>query len=121
MTDKLAQGIAGEQATIDYLRTNGFLIMERNWRCGQCEIDIIATQNGIIHFVEVKTRRFGSLTLPEEAINPRKTRALHRAASAYMAMHGIDAEPQFDLAVVDAMPDGTMQVRYIENAIEFGW
>ena len=56
MTDKLAQGIAGEQATIDYLRTNGFVIMERNWRCGQCEIDIIATQNGIIHFVEVKTR-----------------------------------------------------------------
>ncbi|MBQ7855479.1 MAG: YraN family protein [Alistipes sp.] len=121
MTEQLAQGIAGEQATVEYLRSKGFLIMERNWRCGQQEIDIIATRYGAIHFVEVKTRHIGSLTSPEQAIDARKCRALRRAASAYMAMRGIDAEPQFDLAAVDAMPDGSMRVRYIENAIEFGW
>lgn len=121
MTDKLAQGIAGEQAATAYLRANGFHIIERNWRCGQDEIDIIATRLDTIRFVEVKTRHFGSLTSPEQAINERKCRAMRRAASAYMAMRGLDLEPQFDLAAVDAMPDGTMQVRYIENAIEFGW
>lgn len=121
MTEKRAVGIAGEEAAIGWLRSHGFMIMERNWRCGRYEIDIVASRWGVVHFVEVKTRHEGSLTTPEQAIDDSKRRALRRGASAYSAMHRMSGDVQFDLAAVTVGDDGTLTVRYIENAIEYGW
>ncbi len=121
MTEKQECGAAGEQAAVDWLRRNGFMIVERNWRSGRYEIDIIASRWGVLHIVEVKTRRAGSLTAPEEAITEQKFRSLRRAASAYIAQHGLHDELQFDLIAVDAVPDGTMNVRFIENAMQCNW
>ena len=121
MTAKQECGAAGEQAAVDWLRSNGFLIVERNWRAGRYEIDIIASRWGVLHIVEVKTRRADSLTTPEDAITEQKFRSLRRAASAYMAQHRSQEELQFDLIAVDVFPDGTMQVRFIENAMQCNW
>ncbi|MBQ2992822.1 MAG: YraN family protein [Alistipes sp.] len=121
MTEKLQQGAAGEEAAIDWLRSHGFMIEARNLRYGRYEIDIVASRWGTTHFVEVKTRRLNSLTSPEEAIDDKKRHALHRAISAYVAQHRLRGEIQIDLAAVDALSDGTYAVRYIENAIEYGW
>ena len=121
MTDKQQTGALGEAATVEWLRSNGFMVEATNWRSGHDEIDIIATRFDRIHFVEVKTRRLGAMTAPEEAINQRKMKALRRCASAYMAQYGVHLEPQFDLAAVDVLPDGSCQVRYIEEAIQYGW
>ena len=82
MTEKQQRGALGEQAAVDYLRQNGFVIIERNWRMGRSEVDIIASRYDEIHFVEVKTRKFSSMTAPEEAITEQKMRAMRRAASA---------------------------------------
>ncbi len=76
---------------------------------------------GIVHFVEVKTRRAGSLTPPEAAVTPQKFRALTRAAVRYLAATGGQDEAQFDLAAVDVMPDGHMEVRLVEQAMEYNW
>lgn len=62
-----------------------------------------------------------ALTTPEEAITPRKFAALRRAAMAYMAQRGVRLEPQFDLAAVDLMPDGRLNVRFAERAMECNW
>ena len=121
MTAKQECGAAGEQAAVDWLRDNGFLILERNWRAGRYEIDIIALRWGVLHIIEVKTRRADSLTTPEDAITEHKFRSLRRAASAYIAQHRSQEELQFDLIAVDAFPDGTMQVRFIENAMQCNW
>ena len=121
MTAKQECGNAGEQAAADWLRNNGYMIVERNWRAGRYEIDIIASRWGILHIVEVKTRRADSLTAPEDAITERKFRSLRRAASAYMAQHRSQEEVQFDLIAIDAYPDGSMQVRFIENAMQCNW
>ena len=114
-------GRRGEQAAVDYLRRAGFAILERNWRSGRYELDIVARRWDELHFIEVKTRRAGGLTTPEEAITPRKFASLRRAAEAYMAQHRVRLEPQFDLAAVDLFPDGSLNVRFTERAMECNW
>lgn len=114
-------GNTGEQAAAEWLRRNGFEICARNWRSGRYELDIVARRWDTLHFVEVKTRRAGGLTPPEVAATPQKFRALRQAATAYLTQNRLDLEPQFDLAAVDVMPDGTMEVRLIECAMECNW
>ena len=111
-------GRAGERAAVEYLRGAGYEICALNWRY---ELDIVARKAGIVHFVEVKTRRVGSLTPPEAAVTPQKFRALTRAAVRYLAATGGQEEAQFDLAAVDVMPDGRMEVRLVERAMEYNW
>ena len=114
-------GARGERAAVDYLRRNGYQICALNWRQGRYELDIVARKDWVLHFVEVKTRRQGSLTTPEEAITPEKFRALRRAASCYLAWTHNRLEFQFDLAAVEVAPDGTMSVRLVERAMECHW
>lgn len=120
-TEKQIRGALGEQAAVDYLRQNGFLIVERNYRVGKDEIDIIASRYDELHFVEVKTRKFGSLTTPEEAINERKLRAMRRAASAYMAQHHSMLEPKFSLIAVEVVGDRVETLRFTEDALQYSW
>ncbi|MGN0007429.1 MAG: YraN family protein [Alistipes sp.] len=121
MTDKQECGAAGERAAVDWLRHNGFMIVEQNWRAGRYEIDIIASRWGILHIVEVKTRRADSLTQPEDAITEQKFRSLQRAASAYIAQRRLKNELQFDLMAVEMLSDGSLNVRFIENAMQCAW
>ena len=114
-------GDRGEAIAVEYLRRHGFLICDRNWRCGRYEIDIVATRAGVTHLVEVKTRAAGALVSPEAAVTPQKFRALTRAAVRYLAATGGQEEAQFDLAAVDVMPDGRMEVRLVERAMEYNW
>ena len=114
-------GRAGERAAVEYLRGAGYEICALNWRNGRYELDIVALRGEVLHFVEVKTRRAGSLTPPEAAVTPQKFRALTRAAVRYLAATGGQEEAQFDLAAVDVMPDGRMEVRLVERAMEYNW
>ena len=81
----------------------------------------MACREGVLHFVEVKTRRSGSLTPPEAAATQRKFRALSRAAACYLRTVGWEGEVQFDLAAAEAADDGSVRVELIENALEYNW
>lgn len=114
-------GRTGEDAAAEWLRRAGYELCARNWRQGRYELDIVARKAGVVHIVEVKTRRAGSLTPPEAAITPRKFRALDRAAASYLAASGMtEWEVQFDLAAVEIGPDG-VRVTLVENAMEYHW
>ena len=117
MNNTAETGRRGETAAREYLRRQGFIIRELNWRCGRDEIDIIAQRWDTIRFVEVKTRRALGATLPEQALDSRKINALQRAAERYMSMFRIDLEPHFDFVAVDVMPDDSMDVRYFPDGI----
>ena len=121
MTEKQIRGALGEQAAVDYLRQNGFMIVERNYRIGRSEVDIIATRYDELHFVEVKTRKISSMTAPEEAITEQKMRAMRRAASAYMAQRHSMLEPKFSLIAVEMIGDRVEALRFVEEALQFGW
>lgn len=114
-------GRLGERAAMEYLRQRGYMIRHTNWRNGHYELDIVAEREDMLYFVEVKTRRAGGLTTPEDALTPHKARSLQRAAAAYLSYCHYEGECQFDLAAVDVYPDGRFEVRYTENALELNW
>ncbi len=78
-------GAWGENKAAEFLQEEkGFRIMERNWRSGKEEIDLIAYDGAVLVFVEVKTRRLGGLVPGYYSVNKRKKKALRRAIWAYM-------------------------------------
>lgn len=113
-------GTLGEDMAVEWLRTHGFVIRDRNWRSGHCELDVVAERDGTIHFVEVKLRRKGGLTSPEDALSPAKQRSLMKAVDAYMTEYGLTAECQIDVVAVDYY-GGDSDVRYIPNITVANW
>lgn len=104
----------GEGIIADRLITEGYTIMERNWRMNHLEIDLIASRGEDIVFVEIKTRRDRNQN-PLEAMTPKKVALLCRAAEAYIRMTRCGLTPRFDVASVCG--DGhTAEVEYIPNA-----
>ena len=77
-------GRYGEDIAVKYLREKGFRIIERNFRYSHKEIDIIAEDNGIIVFVEVKTRSNLNFGHPFEAINYQKLQKIRTAIYGYL-------------------------------------
>lgn len=90
-------GRKGEQLAEKYLSKLGYTIMFRNWRHLRYEIDVIAEKNGVIHFIEVKTRRTASFGLPEEAVNRNKLRSIIDAGESFQQLHPHCKRIQFDV------------------------
>ena len=114
-------GQRGEEIAARFLLSEGFDLLHRNWRSGRYELDIVARKEGVLHIVEVKSRKSDGLTAPEEAMTRKKFNALFRAAQQYVALYRIDADTQFDLIAVDLLPDSTHRLRYIPNAMVPRW
>lgn len=87
MAAKDELGRAGEDRAAAHLRARGYAILDRNWRCGDGEIDIVAAVDDALCIVEVKTRRTELYGHPFEAIDERKRRRLWRLAFAWAASH----------------------------------
>ena len=112
--NRRAYGTEGEQAACAHLQRRGWEILERNFRRGPGEIDVIARRRGLIAFVEVKRR--GSLRCgrPAEAVNAEKQRRIVQVAALYMQENGLeDARVRFD--VIEILPG---ELRHIEGAID---
>ena len=114
-------GQRGEEIAARFLLSEGFDLLHRNWRSGRYELDIVARKEGVLHIVEVKSRKADGLTAPEEAMTRKKFNALFRAAQQYVALYRIDADTQFDLIAVDLLPDSTHRLRYIPNEMVPRW
>lgn len=84
-------GRAGEDRAARHLRERGYEILDRNWRCPQGELDIVALRRGVLAFVEVKTRRTAAYGYPLEAVDVRKKRRLWKLAHAWMQAHPDEA------------------------------
>ena len=97
------------------------MIVERNYRIGRSEVDIIAMRHDELHFVEVKTRKYNSMIAPEESITEQKLRAMRRAASAYMAQHRCVLEPRFSLIAIDVVGEQVESLRFVEDALQYSW
>jgi len=100
MADHNELGIKGEELAEKYLRDSGYEILERNWRFGKDEIDIIALDGDFLVIAEVKTRRTNYFGEPEEFVTRQKQRFLIRAANAYIDKKDIDFETRFDILSV---------------------
>ena len=115
-------GRKGEEIVADHLRKRGASILERNWRWGRYETDIVALERGVLLFVEVKTRSIDGWTAPEDAVTESKLRYLRRSARAYMSSRRVAAwDIRIDVAAVDLYPDGSHRMRYIEDVDADHW
>ncbi|WP_310550331.1 YraN family protein [Paenibacillus glufosinatiresistens] len=102
MDGRRMKGQAGEDAAEQYLRSRGYRIIERNWRCRAGELDLIAELKGVTVFVEVRTRSGGSLLgTPEESVDVRKQHRVRRTASMFLhASGGAERPVSFDVIAV---------------------
>ena len=105
----------GEQLAREYLIKNGYAILETNWRRGKNEADIIAYMEGVIVFVEVKTRSSVEHGQPEEFVDRYKQRAYIHLANSYVIEQQRDEEVRFDIIAIE-MAGTEIKINHIENA-----
>lgn len=109
------QGMAGEEAAVAYLRTQGYEIRGRNYRFRRAEIDILALKNGILAVVEVKTRSKGFYEALSHTVSRSKIRRLVKAADHFVREKGLDVEVRFDIIQLCGN-SGSYQLEHLENA-----
>lgn len=110
-------GKQGEEAAARYLMVHDYSIVERNWRVGHLEVDIIARKRGLLVFVEVKTRGNDAFAAPEERVDDTKRQNLVRAAKAYLTIKDLDQQLRFDIISVTGQAP-PLKIRHIKNAFE---
>ena len=93
-TDKQLQGLYGEDLATSLLLQKGYRILERNWRCGHLEVDIIAENDEYLVIVEVKTRKSSAFGSPEFFVDMQKQRHLIRAALYYARFKNVKNGPK---------------------------
>jgi len=115
--DSTELGKRGEDAAAAYLERIGMHVIERNWRSGRGEIDIVALDGDVLVLCEVKTRTSGRAGSPEEAVSPAKQRRLVRLAEAYLAHAGGDTCPvRFDVISIRVLDADRALLRHVRAA-----
>ena len=114
-----AVGRYGEDVAARYLTERGMVVLERNWRCSEGEIDIVARDGDTLVICEVKTRSSLAYGHPSEAVSPRKLRRLRALASSWLVARGVHA-PQVRIDVVSVMASsvGAAEVEHL-RAVEY--
>ena len=110
------RGVDGEQKAVDYLISKNYKILHRNWRTKRGEIDIIATIDDTIVFVEVKTLPSGNLETLEHILGKIKQKRIAETTKCFLNLYRQynDSYIRFDVIVID-MP-GFDSVYHLENA-----
>ncbi|MBK7945715.1 MAG: YraN family protein [Flavobacteriales bacterium] len=116
MAEHNRTGAEGEQAACRHLEDKGFEVLERNWKHGKLEVDIVARHERFIVFVEVKTRSSNQHGEPEEAVKKGKRSKLIKAANAYIQLTGTDLAARFDIVSVIMHPSGKPYIHHIPDA-----
>ncbi|MGL5150007.1 MAG: YraN family protein [Clostridium sp.] len=110
-------GKYGEDLAEDFLKSNGYLIIERNYYLAGGEIDIVCFKNGIMIFVEVKSRYDSSFISPCESVNKSKKEKIIRTANKYINNYNLwNLLFRFDVIEVYLNNiDNSFKINHIEN------
>lgn len=114
---RIRLGQQGEEQAKDYLKERGFKIIETNYRLKFGEIDIIAKDDDIFVFVEVKTKSTKAYGEPEEMINYKKKRKLIRLAKGYLQDKEISNVP-FRIDVISVILKDEVRIKHFKSAIQ---
>ena len=100
MADHNDLGKLGEELAVEFLRKNGYEILETNWTFQKAEVDIIAKKENILAIIEVKTRSSLDFGLPQDFVKPKKIQLLVKAVNEYVLSKDLDIEVRFDIIAV---------------------
>lgn len=108
----------GEEMAAEYLQQKGYRIIERDWRSGNRDIDIIAQAPDLstLVFVEVKTRKNEVIMRAADAVNPSKARNIALSANNYIKMRHVDGLLRFDIITIVGTNAQNMKLEHIINA-----
>ena len=111
-----AFGELGERIAERWLRLRGWRVVQRRFRSGHRDIDLVVERDGMVAFVEVKARRDAAFGGPIEAVNWRKQKELGRSARVWVSRHGRSTDAyRFD--VIGVLVEGNRaRVRHVEDA-----
>jgi putative endonuclease len=113
----LELGGLGERIAVAYLTDAGLRVLDRNWRCREGELDVVARDGDAIVFCEVKTRRGVGYGHPVEAVTPAKQRRLRALAQRWLVAHDEHApELRFDVVGVLVRPARPALVTHLRAA-----
>lgn len=116
---RAAVGRYGEDLACRYLAGCGMRVLERNWRCGRWEADIIAEDGDALVLCEVKTRTSATFGAPEEAVTAAKAQRLRRLAAAWLQqcdrdeLRGPVAHIRIDVVAVEVRRRGAPRLRHL--------
>jgi len=110
-------GKYGENIAVEFLKKQGFEILETNYRYSKmAEIDIIASKKDIIHFIEVKTRMNNSFGNPLEAVTKTKLDSINRCSKFYLSkINKKYKKQQIDAIGIILDNQGKTEINFIEN------
>ena len=117
MSTTLELGSLGEHIAATYLTDVGLRVLDRNWRCREGELDIVARDDDAMVFCEVKTRRGVGFGHPVEAVNAAKQRKVRTLAQRWLAAHDEHApDVRFDVIGVLVRPERPALVTHLRGA-----
>ena len=93
-------GKLGEEMAVEFLKKDGYKIVETNWTFQKAEIDIIAQKENVLAIVEVKTRSSLVFGLPQDFVKTKKIQLLVKAVDAYVTERDLDVAVRFDIVAI---------------------
>ena len=108
-------GKLGEELAVEFLRKDGYEILETNWTFQKAEIDIIAQKENTLAVVEVKTRSSLEFGLPQDFVKPKKIQLLVKAINEYVVSKNLDIEVRFDIIAVHK-EDKSFAIEHLKDA-----
>jgi len=115
---RMRTGKKGEDIACAYLKSRGYRIVERNYKCPLGELDIVARDGDAIVFVEVKSRKSEEFGDPQLAVGLEKQKKVSRISLTYLKeKHLYPCNARFDVVAIKMLPDG-ITIELIQNAFE---
>jgi len=105
----------GEDTAAAYLEEKGYQIIERDWKSGHHDLDIVAKEDSTLVIVEVKTRRSRLFGDPEEAIDYKKRQSLQSAINHYVKSHRANHDVRFDIISIIGMIGSQPEIEHIKD------
>ncbi|MBB2942228.1 putative endonuclease [Actinoplanes lutulentus] len=116
-TQRKAIGAYGERLAARHLQESGLVLLDRNWRCADGEVDLILRDGDDVVFCEVKTRRTATFGPPSAAVGQRKVRKLRLLAARWLEETRVrPKQVRFDVVEVFPQPRGATRVVHIRAA-----
>lgn len=109
-------GKEGEKIARQYLEDQGYEVLDENWTYSKAEIDLIVYKNGIMVFVEVKSRSSVAFGEPEDFVHKAKEVQMELAANAYIDIMNHQNDIRFDIIAITFTKNKNYNLNHIEDA-----
>ncbi|MEU5695533.1 YraN family protein [Actinosynnema sp. NPDC020468] len=111
-------GRRGEDVACSWLEQQGLVVLSRNWRCPEGELDVIATDGATLVVCEVKSRTDTSRGDPLEAVDQPKLDRLRRATARWLCEHHVGWVPiRYDVIALEWPPEGQVRLRHVRGVM----